>query len=1051
MRDVTAKATVSIVLLALVAVFSACIAEPDVMFGPDGTTSTPDKQFVDPGNAMSSSVNIRKEERDALLAIYDSLGGDNWKNNGGWGGGPGWATAGDSVDVIRWFGIRADSDGRVVSLELRNNNLSGNLPVNELAKLRRLQRLYFCCNEITGTIDRIGSLSPHLYMLELGANKLTGGIDASIKRLRNLRELYLSSNQMDGTVHPDIGFLENLERLWLFENQLTQVPVTFGRLKVLRELFLGSNALTQPIPSQWSGMTSLEGLDVMRNRMTGKIPRNITNLKNLVSLRVGHNDFTGPMPDLSRFPKLDKFVGGWNQFTGPISDLPESLTYLNVQTNDLHGPLPSSPGRNLHTLRVMENPKVEGFVPLIYADRPWTTLDFRDSGVCIPPMPEYDGMRRAATSTWMSYESTRCVDAYIDRLSLNWIHDALDGGNWTNGWDLSDEPEDRAGITVTNGRVTGIELASTGLSGDIGDVFTWISELEDLDLSGNADLVGQLSDVWLGHSFTSLDLSGTGVCRPDTDEFESWIAGIGSFDGKRCADRKKAIIKIWPTMNQAIQRITRDPADQVPLIRGRDARLRVWVTANKDGVYEAPRLGVRVGNTRGGWLPLIDRYLDAPGGEVLHIDELDGGARSYDLTIPSDYIKPGLVVWMKLGDKLTPITEQTEWMEYKPVVVDVPSMKLTIVPVYHTSESTATKHTAIAFASNADHATSILKWSFPLQELVAAPHPTGFWTDHKLVGTDSDEWLLVMDLVWTKHDAGATGYWYAVSGIPGVRGVAESPGYATACVDSNGRWTSCSNPNVALIHGPGSSVSFGRPTATYLAHEVGHTLNLLHAPCRTSADVDPNFPYSDGTIGQWGYDFAPGSDWNVPSSTPDLMGYCTERTGRGGWLSDYHYEIVMAYRDTLSVAPDVVPMVSGGPAMVISGRIENGRIEIAAPMIMSDAKYMSVDRGPYQVDVWSDDGEVLFSGAMSTTQLAHSSETFMFTIPIEDGVMPAEIMVTGPDGASGLLQMAEVPQVTVVRSRSTGQIVGIFRNGPPPPQLTGPGYAMETGLSTRGR
>ena len=37
-------------------------------------------------------------------------------------------------------------------------------------------------------------------------------------------------------------------------------------------------------------------------------------------------------------------------------------------------------------------------------------------------------------------------------------------------------------------------------------------------------------------------------------------------------------------------------------------------------------------------------------------------------------------------------------------------------------------------------------------------------------------------------------------------------------------------------------VSFGKPWPDELAHEVGHNLDLLHAPCGNALGTDPDFP-----------------------------------------------------------------------------------------------------------------------------------------------------------------------------------------------------------------
>lgn len=67
-----------------------------------------------------------------------------------------------------------------------------------------------------------------------------------------------------------------------------------------------------------------------------------------------------------------------------------------------------------------------------------------------------------------------------------------------------------------------------------------------------------------------------------------------------------------------------------------------------------------------------------------------------------------------------------------------------------------------------------------------------------------------------------------------------------------------------------------------LIHELGHVHGLDHAPCDGESDVDPNFPYLDGTIGVEGYDRRTGTF--VPADTKDMMTYCYPR-----WISDYGF------------------------------------------------------------------------------------------------------------------------------------------------------------------
>lgn len=102
-----------------------------------------------------------------------------------------------------------------------------------------------------------------------------------------------------------------------------------------------------------------------------------------------------------------------------------------------------------------------------------------------------------------------------------------------------------------------------------------------------------------------------------------------------------------------------------------------------------------------------------------------------------------------------------------------------------------------------------------------------------------------------------------------------------------------SNPGRVGVAGsaehPGR-VFISRLNPTTLAHELGHTMSLYHAPACRAGGPDPVFPYPDGSIGAWGYDFRHGAAAASPGR-PGLMSYC-ERS----WISDYHFTNALRFR-----------------------------------------------------------------------------------------------------------------------------------------------------------
>lgn len=84
-----------------------------------------------------------------------------------------------------------------------------------------------------------------------------------------------------------------------------------------------------------------------------------------------------------------------------------------------------------------------------------------------------------------------------------------------------------------------------------------------------------------------------------------------------------------------------------------------------------------------------------------------------------------------------------------------------------------------------------------------------------------------------------------------------------------------------------AGAAFGdeRSESTFV-HEMGHVLQLEHVPC-TGTEEDPvdDYPYDNGSIGKWGWDYRTG-DFVPPAEAFDVMGYCRPR-----WISDYSYAL----------------------------------------------------------------------------------------------------------------------------------------------------------------
>ena len=156
--------------------------------------------------AGASYAQVPQNERDALVALYNSTDGANWTDNTGWLGAVG--------TECSWFGITC-ANGSITRLYLTNNNLAGSLPslsafknieflnfdsnnqltelLPNLSGLTKLSGADFYGAQFSGNIPNFSNL-PNLSYLNLGNNILEGNVPGSLIGLPSLNTLIINLN-----------------------------------------------------------------------------------------------------------------------------------------------------------------------------------------------------------------------------------------------------------------------------------------------------------------------------------------------------------------------------------------------------------------------------------------------------------------------------------------------------------------------------------------------------------------------------------------------------------------------------------------------------------------------------------------------------------------------------------------------------------------------------------------------------------------------------------------------------------------------------------------
>lgn len=310
-----------------------------------------------------------------------------------------------------WKGVETDivnGERRVVKLNLGVMNLDGSIP-EEIGKLTALKRLLLSENK-----KLVGSLPESLYNLEnletiiIKFSGIEGGISPSIKKLKNLDTLDLWANLRNDALLNKVN-----------DNRLKgKLPKELGELKKLRFLRIGRNDFEGELPAEIGNMESLNFFDFADCKIEGGIPKSFGNLDNLVSLFASKNKLTKPIPEeLCDAKRLELIYLNDNEIKGQIPrniNKLENLRTFSVSNNNISGTIPKSISRNMKLgLLYLDNNNLSGEIPKEIAHKHCrlTYANFANNNL-IGELPEFPGNPYMISEIWYPV-----IDAQNNKLS----------------------------------------------------------------------------------------------------------------------------------------------------------------------------------------------------------------------------------------------------------------------------------------------------------------------------------------------------------------------------------------------------------------------------------------------------------------------------------------------------------------------------------------------------------------------------------------------------------------------------------------------------------
>ena len=273
----------------------------------------------------------------------------------------------------------------------------------------------------------------------------------------------------------------NWKNTWTITNDVIQwhgVTITDGRVT---DLNLSSNSLNGPIPTEISNLTSLKQLDLSNNSLSA-LPL-FSQFADTTPIDVTYNKlgFSTIIPNLSdqhNNPRNTNFIYAPQKPLDTRDTIIQKLnisTYVQLTINDNYQNNKYQWYKNGYQI---EGAKNKDYIINTFIYEHTGNYWVRITNSNLPSLMLY---RDTITILLEPVE-----ELLTDSLALIELYDSTNGPNWKNKWNLSTNIIQWYGVTITDGRVGGLDLFDNSLTGNIPQEIDNLTNLQSLRLDNNS-------------------------------------------------------------------------------------------------------------------------------------------------------------------------------------------------------------------------------------------------------------------------------------------------------------------------------------------------------------------------------------------------------------------------------------------------------------------------------------------------------------------------------------------------------------------------------------